>query len=58
MVRYINHHITQDLDHLKSTNNKAGARFLYVNIQISRDPIPAAYENEKNSLTYLVWLPL
>ena len=32
--------------------------FWYVIFQISRDLIPAAYENEKNSLTFLVWLPL
>ena len=31
-----------------------GARFWYVIFQISRDLIPAAYENEKSSLIFLV----
>ena len=34
-----------------------GARFWYVIFQISCDLIPAAYEDKKNSLIFLVWPP-
>ena len=36
----------------------SGARFWYIIFQISRDLIPAAYENEKSSLTFHVCLLL
>ena len=35
-----------------------GPRFWYIIFQTSRDLIPAAYENEKSSLTFPVYLPL
>ena len=43
----------EDSQRIGLKHEKCGARFWYVIFQISRDLIPAAYENEKNSLFFL-----